>query len=86
VPELFLRPVRAGRRIRSDRNPANTRCAPIPFQNEAWEKPEASRQLATIVCADPRLERTPETKILDQRVVDARDDEVRSARSLAVAR
>jgi FtsP/CotA-like multicopper oxidase with cupredoxin domain len=53
----------------------------IPFQNEAWKKPEPSRQLATIMAAGTGASSAhAETGILRQRLAAAAwTDEVRSA-------
>jgi FtsP/CotA-like multicopper oxidase with cupredoxin domain len=57
----------------------------IPFQNEAWKKPDPAQQLATIVAAGSGPTRADvESEVLRQQVVGARwIDEVRSS---AIAR
>ncbi len=56
--------------------------ATVPFQNEAWKKPDPAQQLATIVSAGPRAASANlEAEVLRQRVVGERwIDEVRNAR------
>jgi suppressor of ftsI len=53
----------------------------VPFQNEAWKKPQPSRRLATIASAgSSALSAHAERKILDQRLAAAAwTDEVRAA-------
>ena len=82
VPELFLGPGERVDAIAIGPQSGEHAMRTIPFQNEAWKKPEASRQLATIVTAGTGASSVhAETKILDQRFVDAAwIDEVRSAR------
>jgi suppressor of ftsI len=81
VTQLFLGPGERVDAIAIGPQSGEYAMSSIPFQNEAWKKPEASRQLATIVSAGSGASSThTETAILGQRLAgEAWTDEVRSA-------
>ena len=80
-PELFLGPGERVDAIAIGPQSGEYAMRTIPFQNEAWKKPQASRQLATIVAAGSGASSAhAETEILRQRLAAAAwTDEVRSA-------
>src|SRR5229473_4022439 len=81
VTELFLGPGERVDAIAIGPQSGEYAMRTIPFQNEAWKKPEPSRQLATIVAAGTGASSAhAETEILRQRLAAAAwTDEVRSA-------
>jgi FtsP/CotA-like multicopper oxidase with cupredoxin domain len=81
MTELFLGPGQRIDVIAIGPQPGEHEMRTIPFQNEAWKKPDPARQLATIVSGGSGAARAnAETEVLRQRVVGARwIDEVQAA-------
>ena len=81
IGEVFVGPGQRLDVIAVGPDPGEYAMTTIPFQNEAWRKPDPARNLATIVSSGPGEFSTGiESKILDQRVQTARwIDEVRSS-------
>jgi suppressor of ftsI len=85
MSEFFIGPGQRIDAIVIGPQPGDYAMRTIPFQNEAWKKPDPSQKLATVVSSGPGTSGADfETEILQQRVNSARwIDEVRSA---AIAR
>ena len=82
VTELFLGPGERIDAIAIGPESGEYAMRTVPFQNEAWRKPQSSRQLATIVSAGSGASSAhAESEILRQRLARAAwTDEVRSSR------
>jgi suppressor of ftsI len=80
IPELFLGPGERIDLLALAPGSGAYDMRTIPFQNEAWRKPEPARKLATILCTGPAENVGSESTILGQRVQSPRwIDEVRAS-------
>jgi FtsP/CotA-like multicopper oxidase with cupredoxin domain len=81
ITEFFIGPGQRIDAIAIGPEPGEYAMGTIPFQNQAWRKPDPARQLATIVSAGSgSASAVVETEVLRQKVDGARwFDEVRSA-------